>query len=62
VEHVGPYDTLPEAYRRGGEEAAAFGWKERPGPSLEFFENDPTSAPSEQLRTWVYLPVTKAAS
>jgi AraC family transcriptional regulator len=61
VEHVGPYDTLNEAYQRAGENAASEGWTEGPGPALEFFENDPESAASEDLRTWVWVPVVKAA-
>jgi AraC family transcriptional regulator len=61
IEHVGAYDTLNEAYRRAGEEAAANGWTERPGPALEFFENDPSNTPEEALRTYVYVPVARAA-
>ena len=59
VEHIGPYDTLTEAYRRGGEQAAANGWKVRAGHCLEFFENDPVSCAPEELRTYVYIPVAE---
>ena len=62
VEHIGPYDTLGEAYRRAGDEGAANGWTQRSGPALEFFENDPSTAAPEELRTFVYLPVAEAAA
>ena len=62
VEHIGSYDTLGEAYRRAGDEAAAHGWTMRPGPALEFFENDPVSTAPGELRTYVYVPVVEATA
>ena len=62
VEHVGPYDTLAEAYERAGDEAAASGWVPRPGPALEFFENDQESTEPEELRTYVWIPVARAGA
>ena len=62
VEHVGPYDTLDEAYRLAGEDAAANGWAQRPGPALEFFENDPETTEAPELRTYVYVPVVEAGA
>jgi AraC family transcriptional regulator len=61
VEHVGSYDTLSDAYRRAEEDAVADGWTTRPGPALEFFENDPQTAGPDDLRTYVYVPVEKVA-
>ena len=62
VEHVGSYDTLSQAYVQAAEDAASDGWVPRSGPALEFFENDPSEVSIDELRTWVYLPVTKSAT
>ena len=60
VEHPGSYDTLSEAYAEASDGAASQGWAIRRGPALEFFENDPTTTGINDLRTWVYVPVTRA--
>lgn len=56
--HCGPYDKLNETYARiMGQWAPAHGETLRPGPSLEFYRNDPNKTPPADLRTDVYVPL-----
>lgn len=55
--HVGPYETLPSAWRQLlGEWLPASG-KRVAGPSIEVYHNMPGQVPPEQLRTELCVPV-----
>ena len=56
--HCGPYDKLNETYAKIlGQWAPANGHGLLPGPSLEFYRNDPNKTPPADLRTDVYVPL-----
>ncbi len=64
AEHVGPYDTLGRTYA-GLCAAVAAGpvdgmrWSLGDPPSVEVYLNDPRKTPPEDLRTEVWMPVTR---
>ncbi len=55
--HIGPYDGLPDAWRRLKQERASSARPRRAGASYEIYLNDPTTTPKEELRTEIYVPV-----
>lgn len=60
VTHCGPYEKLNETYAAlMGQWMPAHGHEPLPGPSLEFYRNDPNKTPPDQLRTDIYVPLAK---
>jgi AraC family transcriptional regulator len=56
--HVGPYDELPEIWRRfGGEWLARSGHKRHGGASFEIYRNTPGEVPPEKLITELYIRI-----
>lgn len=56
--HVGPYDQLGDVWARFmGEWLPASGHRVRDAASLEIYRNTPMTAPPEQLRTEMYIPI-----
>ena len=56
--HVGPYEQLGDAWARlVGEWLPASGHRMGPGVSYELYLNNPTTAPAEQLRTEMRIPI-----
>jgi AraC family transcriptional regulator len=56
--HVGPYEGLPAAWGRlMGEWLPASGHRPGDSASYEIYRNDPTTTPSEELRTELYAPI-----
>jgi effector-binding domain-containing protein len=56
LEHTGPYQTLELAYSALTEFIASQG-KESTGVAYEFYKNDPSITPQEQLETQILLPL-----
>ncbi len=58
--HVGPYEGLPDAWKRVTTEALpASGRSRRRGPGLEVYLNDPTHTAPADLRTEIRIPVSR---
>jgi AraC family transcriptional regulator len=58
LDHVGPYEGLPDAWQRlAHHEFPSTGRARRDGPSLELYKNDPTDTPPDQLVTTICVPV-----
>lgn len=56
--HIGPYETLGDAWARFfGEWLPASGHRLGPGVSFEIYRNTPGEVPKEQLRTEIYIPI-----
>jgi AraC family transcriptional regulator len=56
--HVGPYEELGDVWARFmGEWLPASGQRVGSGPSYEVYLNTPMTAPKEQLRTELYIPL-----
>ncbi len=56
--HVGPYEQLGDVWSRlMGEWLPASGERVRNTPSYEIYRNTPETAPSEKLRTDLYIPL-----
>ncbi len=56
--HHGPYERLAETYAAlMGQWLPAHGRQPSPGPSLEFYRNDPNTTPPADLVTDVYVPL-----
>jgi len=56
--HVGPYETLGDAWARFmGEWLPASGHRVGAGASYEIYRNDPRTTPKEELRTDLYIPL-----
>jgi AraC family transcriptional regulator len=60
--HVGPYEQLGDVWARFlGEWLPTSGYRLGPGPSYELYLNDPSTTPTTQLKTELYVPVAKKA-
>jgi AraC family transcriptional regulator len=56
--HVGPYEQLGDVWARFmGEWLPSSGHRIRDGASLEIYQNTPLTAPKDQLRTDLYIPI-----
>jgi AraC family transcriptional regulator len=55
--HVGPYDGLPDAWRRASETVAGSGRKRRHAASYEIYLNDPTQVAEAELKTEIWIPI-----
>ena len=58
VTHIGPYDTLPDAWSQMMRKSLPHSdLKIGQGPTFEVYRNDPSNTPPEKLRTDLYVPV-----
>lgn len=56
--HIGPYEQLGDVWARFlGEWLPANGHRVSPGVSFEIYVNNPTTAPKNELRTDLYIPI-----
>ncbi|HET9369413.1 MAG TPA: GyrI-like domain-containing protein [Vicinamibacterales bacterium] len=58
--HIGPYEELPETWRRFRKEwLPASGHRMGSGPSYELYVNDPRTTGKALLETEIYMPIVK---
>ncbi len=56
--HIGPYNTLGDAWSRMlGEWLPSSGHRIGNGPSFEAYQNDPSNVRPEELHTDLYIPI-----